>query len=70
MLSIPQSAAVLKALAAQVSKRNEKKEPITDDELESLETCFDIVLQSFKKLADFKKEHSKTITVLRELPAN
>ncbi len=68
LLCISQSAAVLKKLASQVSKKNVKKDPITDGELGILEKGLDTVLESFKKLADFKQEHMKTIKILNEMP--
>ncbi len=61
---------MLQKLANQVSQKNVKKDPVTDGELAALEKGLTTVLQSFKQLADFKNEHSKVITILKELPIN
>lgn len=44
------------------------KTPITDGEVEALETGLKTVLSSFKSLADFKTQHSRKLQLLQELP--
>lgn len=67
---LPQSAAVLKKLGDQVSKKNVKKDPITDGEVDVLEKSLQTVLDSFNQLADFKQTHSEKITILKEMPVD
>lgn len=70
MILIIKSAAVLKKLSDNISKKNVKKDAITDGEVDALEKGLQTVLNSFKQLADFKQDHSGMIAVLTTMPVD
>lgn len=67
-LSHLQAGQTLKNLSSQISKKNLKKEPVTNGEVEAIERGLQTVLESLKSLADFKAEHQAKVPQLSGLP--
>ena len=57
-------------LSKQVAKKNSKKKPIKDDEIDAIEHSLQTVLNSFKSLAEFKTQHKGKVASLDGMPIN
>ena len=55
-------------LSKQVGDKNIKKDPITDGEVEALQTGLTTVLQALLQLAQFKEKNRNKVKVLDSLP--
>lgn len=60
--------AVLQTLSKQISKKNLKKQPVTESEIDAIQRSLQTVLDSFKSLAEFKAQHQARVPKLSGLP--
>ena len=59
---------MLLTLSKQISKKNLKKQPVTEGEVDSIQHSLQTVLNSFKSLAEFKAQHQARVPHLSGLP--
>ena len=55
-------------LSKQIVKKNAKKQPITDGEIDATEHSLQTVLDCYKSLADFKAKHKAQVPNLDGMP--
>lgn len=65
-----QAAKILQVLSDQVSKKNLKKDPITDGEVDAMHKGLVTVLDSLLNLAKFKEAQQGKVSALCSLPVD